>query len=82
MVKYKKSQCNDLTDEEEKWIKSFQRVCKDCPSSLWLYSNGAMSVMKTPDDGEEMGAGCSGYGVNQDNCVASIYGIRSDGGDW
>lgn len=81
-MRNKLSQCEDLTLEEEKWIKSLQRVCRKCPKSLWLYSNGTMHVMKHPEDGEDLGAGCDGTGVNPDNCVSTILGICSDGGDW
>lgn len=70
----------ELTDEEEKWIRSLQRVCKKHPKSLWLFNNGTMYVMKYPEDGSsEMG---SNGGVNQDYIVALIKGIHSDGGDW
>lgn len=82
-MRYKRSQCEPITEEEEKWIRRFKRVCKDCPGSLWLYSNGTLHIMKTPPDGEQMGAGGGdGTGVNPDNCVDMVNGIHSDGGDW
>lgn len=70
----------ELTQEEEKWIKSLQRLCNKAPKSLWLYSNGTMSVMKYPENGSsEMGDNGS---PNPDYVVESIIGIHSDGGDW
>ena len=70
----------ELTQEEEKWIKSLQRLCKKVPSSLWLYNNGTMSVLKYPEDGSsEM---LDNGSPNQDYIVSTIDGIHSDGGAW
>lgn len=70
----------ELTNEEEKWIKSLKRVCKKCPKTLWLFNDGTMTVMKYPEDRTaRIGAnGC----VNQEYRVDSVPGIYSDGGDW
>lgn len=68
----------ELTEEEEKWIKSLQRVCNRCPKSLWLFNDGSMSVLKYPEDGSsEMDGNGS---PNQDYIVGTITGIHSEGG--
>lgn len=55
-------------------------MCKKCPESLWLYSNGTMYVMKHPEDASsEMG---TNGGVNPDYIATIIQGVHSDGGDW
>lgn len=70
----------ELTEEEEKWIKSLQRVCNKCPKSLWLFSDGTMTVLKYPEDGSPV-MGANG-GPNQDYVVGIITGIHSDVGAW
>ena len=76
----KKSQCEPATEKELAWIKDFKKLAKKCPKSLWLFATGTLYVMKTPEDGNDMGGG-DGYGVNPDNIIDSIN-IRNDGGDW
>jgi len=77
------SQCKPATKAELKWIEDFQLLAKRCPKSLWLFSaSGTLHVMKTPPNGEQMGAGPRGEGVNFNNSLAIIKGIQSDGGDW
>lgn len=79
------SQCEEATEAEEKWFKKLQRVFDANPNKkgIWLFSaSGTLHAMKTPPDGEEMGSGSDGCGVNQMNIVHTFRGIRNDGGDW
>lgn len=77
----------ELTTTEINLIKSLQRVAKKWNESnhrLWLFSaSGDLCVMMEHDDETNpsplMG---SNEGVNQDNFITSIDGIRNDGGDW
>ena len=58
-----------LTKEEQKAIKSMQRLAKKWPKSLSLFSfSGSLIVCKYSDD-------------MIDCAVSSIDGIRNDGGD-
>lgn len=78
----KKSNCKPPTRAEMEWIKRFKRLASSCPKSLWLFSaSGRLHVMKTPEDGNEMGNSYDGCGVNPDNSIDTID-IRNDGGDW
>jgi hypothetical protein len=57
-----------ITKEEQRAIKSLERLAKKWPKSLSLFSNsGSLEVFKDIDD--------SNYEV------ACILGIRNDGGD-
>jgi hypothetical protein len=77
-----KSKCKPPTKKELEWIDKFKNLAKECPKSLWLYSaSGTLCVMKTPKDGNEMGSGTRGEGVNDENIIDTID-IRNDGGDW
>jgi len=69
----------DLTKEEEKAIKSLQRVAAKWPKSLWLYSaSGSLEVMKK--EGGDAAMTNSG-GIDPDYMVGHID-IENDGGDW
>jgi len=69
----------DLTKEEEKAIKSLQRVAAKWPNSLWLFSaSGSLMVMKNKDGGA---AKTNSGGVDPDYIVGTID-IDNDGGDW
>lgn len=82
-MKQKKSKCSPVTKAEQKWIDELQKVCSKAPKSLWLFSaSSTLCVMKSPADGEENGCGDDGCGVNPENIVGYIRGIRNDGGDW
>jgi hypothetical protein len=70
----------ELTKEEKKAIAALKRLAKTWPKSLWLFSNGNMSVLKFKEDGSP--AYNETEEVNQDFIVASIPGIYSEGGDW
>lgn len=70
-----------LTDEERKAIASLKRLAKKWPPSLWLFTNGAISIMKNRPDGTR--AITITGGVDPDYTVDSIgEQIPSDGGDW
>ena len=71
----------ELTIEEKKAIKSIQRVAKNWPDSLWLFSgSGTLWIMKRGPNGEQM--------LDSDGCVDPDYNtgeqveISNDGGDW
>ena len=70
----------DLTKEEEKAIKSLERLSKRWPETLWLFSgSGSLLVMKYGDDGHPVMT-ASGA-VDQDYIVGTIE-IPNDGGDF
>lgn len=74
------SKCKDATKAELRWIEQFKKLAKKCPKYLWLYSaSGKLHVMKTPEDGNQMRPN---DGVNAENIIDTISGIRNDGGDW
>ena len=57
-----------ITKEEQKAIKSLQRLAKSWPESLILFSwSGSLVVMREVSDRRAD--------------VASVHGIRNDGGD-
>lgn len=81
-TRQQKSQCAPATKAELAWIKRFKALCKKAPKTLWLFSaSGTLLVMKNPPDGNHMGSGTRGEGVNQDNAIDTVD-IRNDGGDW
>jgi hypothetical protein len=72
----------ELTQEEQKAIAALQKVAKNWPKSLWLYSaSGALVVMKKDANGNRvhLPGGASGYDPNRE--VADIA-IENDGGDY
>jgi hypothetical protein len=66
----------ELTDSERKAIASLKRLAKRWPQSLMLFSaNGSLHVMPN--------VGCEGgRGRDNDEIIATIYGIPNDGGDF
>jgi hypothetical protein len=59
----------EITKDEQKAIKSLERLAKKWPKSLSLFSwSGTLLVMKRIDDGRL-------------GCVEEISGINNDGGD-
>jgi len=74
----------EATPEEERAIKSLQRLAKRWPASLWLFSaSGALCVMQADENGEARkgGGAQSADGMDPDYCLATIN-IPNDGGDW
>jgi hypothetical protein len=69
----------ELTAEERAAIAALRRIEKKWPSSLWLFSNGSLAVIKKGPDGQRMVTDTGS--IDQDYCVASIA-IESDGGDY
>jgi hypothetical protein len=62
-----------FTEDEEKIIKSLERLAKKWHASLTLFSwNGGLCVLKHHPNDRERGIG---------RVVASITGIPNDGGD-
>lgn len=74
------------TDDEAKFIKALQRVCKRAPDSVWLYSaGGSLHVMrKGPDGGTVFTTRgyAPGEAVSQTHILGTIEGIVNSGGDW
>ena len=71
----------ELTEREEKAIKSLKRLAKKWPPTLWVFAgNGGLHILRTGKNGEvvltESGA------VNADYGVGSVEGIYADGGDY
>lgn len=70
----------ELTNEEEKIIKSLKRLAKRWPKTLWLYSaSGTLCLMKCKEDG--VVAYTQSGGIDPDYRIAEIN-IDNDGGDW
>jgi hypothetical protein len=67
------------TDEEARWIKRLRRVMKDCPSTVYLFSNGSMHVMRRAEDG---GPSMRGNSHDPEAVLATIEGVYSEGGGW
>ena len=62
-----------LTEEEERAIRSLERLAKKWPKSLMLFgASGSLLVRLIPENGE---------GGGNRFTVAEISGIRCDGGD-
>lgn len=61
----------ELTEREERAIAALQKLAKTWPQTLVIFCSGSMDVRKPGPDGR--------YGY--DTVVASIVGIRNDGGD-
>lgn len=69
-----------LTKKEDKAISALEKVSKNWPKSLWLYSaSGTLWVMRYNDKGKT--AILSNGSVDPDYCITSIS-IDNDGGDW
>jgi hypothetical protein len=73
---------SELTDEEEKAIKSINRLAKKWPETLWLFagsSTGSITIMKYKEDGSC--AICSNDCVDP-NFIVGSASIPNDGGDF
>jgi len=82
MPSQEESKCTPATKTELNWIEDFRKICAKCPKNLWLFSaSGTLTVMKIPENGNKMGS-IDGSGVNRDNIITTIPGIKNDGGDW
>jgi len=68
----------ELTDEERRWVLRMQRCMRDMPSTLWLFSNGSMTILHTNEAGV---VAMTDESVDQDYIVAHCEGY-SEGGDW
>lgn len=69
----------DLSNDERRAIASLKRLAKRWPKTLWLFTNGDISILKCDEDG---GRAHVGESIDQSYVVATIVGILSDGGDW
>jgi hypothetical protein len=70
----------ELSKDEKRAIAGLKRLAKTWPSTLWLFTNGSISILKTDAKGAK--AHTSNGGIDPDYVVADIVGIVSDGGDW
>lgn len=70
----------NLTEEEKKAISSLEKLAKNWPDSLWLYSaSGSLCVMKKDSKGNKVMTREGGF--DPDYSVSTIL-IENDGGDW
>lgn len=71
-----------LTQGEQEAVTALNRVAKDWPKSLWLFSaNGTLCVVKKKSDGKRAMMTGNSPGFDQDYVVAHVN-IENDGGDW
>lgn len=72
----------EATAEEERAIRSLERLARRWPSSLWLFSaSGVLNVMRKGPDGGHAFLGGEGSGIDPGYSLATIS-IDNDGGDW
>ena len=73
---------SELTKEELAAIRSLKRLARKWPASLWVFAGGqdGLAVLKCDENGEKVHTPRGN--IDQDYCVDTIDGIRSDGGDW
>lgn len=74
----------EFTKEEEKWIKSLERVMKKAPKTLFMFcggSNGTMYVMTKDEENERYTVESRGMDSNAP-CKVIDCGCEVDGGDW
>lgn len=68
------------TPEEQKAIRTLQRLAKTWPKRLWLFSaSGSLCVMRARQDGDHYRTPSGG--VDPDYVITTIR-IPNDGGDW
>lgn len=76
----------DTTPTEERWLKRFDRVCKDKPRTLKVFvASGSVCVLLAAPDGSMPHGNASGdpEGVDQREVVHQVDGAKGwDGGDW
>ena len=72
----------EFSEEEEKWIRSFQRVMKKAPSSLFFFiASGTPIVFTTDENGNRYVS--SNKSMDQDApSVLIITDMDCDGGDF
>ena len=70
-----------LTDKEHSAIQALEKVAKQWPESLWLFSaGGILFVMRLRADGER--ALTDSGGMDSDYIVGESIQISNDGGDF
>lgn len=76
----------DTTPAEERWLKRFDRVCKDKPRTLKVFvASGSVCVLLAAPDGSMPTGGPYNdkSGVDQTQVVHQVAGAQGwDGGDW
>lgn len=73
-----------LTKEEKQAIKSLERLARNWPETLWLFSAAGILHIVKKADGERVRRGTDvarGMSYDQDYSIAAID-IPNDGGDW
>ena len=72
----------EFTQEERKWIRSFEKIMKKAPSSLFLFIASGEPIIFPKD---EYGSRYVSQNKSMDNCAPSVF-IRTnmdcDGGDF
>lgn len=71
----------ELSKEELRAIRRLKKLAKEWPSTLWLFSEGSMHVMRYGPDGKQMTEGPQGS-VDQLYTVATIMGLPAEGGGY
>ena len=70
----------ELSPDEIRAIRSLKRLAKTWPTTLWLFNNGQMTVMRVGVGGEQIVTPSGG--VDSRHVVETIIGIPSEGGGW
>lgn len=77
-----KHRYREFTEEEKKWIKSFQRVMKKAPTTLFMFVGSGSVVVYSKDENNERymteSGSVDGYATNEIIRTKMIC----DGGDW
>ena len=73
---------NDPPKEVTRWIKRFERLCKDAPPGIWVFVTGAVIVHALDNDGHVVYA--NGGGVDRATAIAHVktHALSFDGGDY
>jgi hypothetical protein len=74
----------EFTKEEEKWIRSLERVMKKAPNTLFMFcggSYGSMYIM-TKDENNQRYLAPGGAMDSKTTLTEISCGCEVDGGDW
>jgi hypothetical protein len=72
----------EFTDEERKWIKSFKRVMKKAPDSLFMFVGSGAVVIYTKDEHGRRYMNSYGSVDGDAPDVQILTDMECDGGDW
>lgn len=71
----------EFSEEETKWLKSFKRIMKKAPDTLFLFVSGGV-LIGTKDENNERYIAESGGMDNDANWENVPTNMEVDGGDW